>query len=396
MDFSVRWNDLQNRQGQTSDMTEFIPAGTRFLDLPTPFPMKRGGALYGARVAFETWGALTAARDNAVLILTGLSPDAHAAANEGNAEPGWWEAMLGPGKPIDTDRWFVVCVNSLGSCKGSTGPASINPATGDLYRLDFPGLSVEDIADAAAHVVRGLSIEHLACVIGNSMGGMTALALLLRHQGIAGSHINISGAAHALPFSIAIRSLQREAIRLDPQWNAGAYDDQHYPESGMRMARKLGVITYRSALEWDGRFGRVRLESDRPDDEPFGLEFQVESYLEGHARRFVRRFDPNCYLYLSRSMDWFDLGEYCQARCGDSDGDARRGLALVKVDKALVIGVRTDILFPLQQQQEIAEGLREGGADAHFLPLESPQGHDAFLVDIARFGPAVGGFLAEL
>jgi homoserine O-acetyltransferase len=150
----------------------------------------------------------------------------------------------------------------------------------------------------------------------------------------------------------------------------------------MRMARKLGVITYRSALEWDGRFGRVRLESDRDDEEPFGLEFQVESYLEGHSRRFVRRFDPNCYLYLSRSMDWFDLGE-----------DGLRG---IKVDKALAIGVHTDILFPLQQQQEIADGLREAGAESTFLPLESPQGHDAFLVDIARFGPAVGDFLAGL
>lgn len=381
-------------------MTEFIPPGTRFLDLPSPFPMKRGGALRGARVAFETWGTLTASRDNAILILTGLSPDAHAAANAGNAAPGWWEAMLGPGNPIDTDRWFVVCVNSLGSCKGSTGPASINPATGELYRLDFPELSVEDGADAAAHVVHDLRIERLACVIGNSMGGMVALALLLRHPGIARAHINISGAARALPFSIAIRSLQREAIRLDPQWNGGRYDDAHYPESGMRMARKLGVITYRSALEWDGRFGRVRLDQapqspDRPDDDPFGLEFQVESYLEGHARRFVRQFDPNCYLYLSRSMDWFDLGEYCQRR-GDSEDDARRGLALIQVDQALAIGVQTDILFPLQQQQEIAEGLREGGNDARFLPLESPQGHDAFLVDIARFGPAVAGFLDGL
>lgn len=382
-------------------MTEFIPAGTRFLALPSPFTMKRGGVLLGARVAYETWGTLSPARDNAVLILTGLSPDAHAAANAGDPAPGWWEAMLGPGKPIDTDRWFVVCVNQLGSCKGSTGPASINPATGDRYRLDFPDLSVEDGADAAAHAVHELGIERLACVIGNSMGGMTALALLLRHPGIARAHINISGAAHALPFSIAIRSLQREAIRLDPQWNGGQYDDEHYPESGMRMARKLGVITYRSALEWDGRFGRVRLDQsaqnpDRPDDDPFGLEFQVESYLEGHARRFVRNFDPNCYLYLSRSMDWFDLGEYCRARCGDSDTDARRGLALVRVDKVLSIGVRTDILFPLQQQQQIAEGLRKGGADARFLPLESPQGHDAFLVDIDRFGPAISGFLDAL
>lgn len=365
-------------------MTEFIPPGTRWFDLPSPFPMKRGGELHGARVAYETWGTLNAARDNAVLIVTGLSPDAHAASNEGNPEPGWWEAMLGPGKPIDSDRWFVICVNSLGSCKGSTGPASIDPRTGELYRLSFPDLSVEDGADAAAHLVRGLGIQSLACLIGNSMGGMTALAFLLRHPGLARSHINISGAAKALPFSIAIRSLQREAIRLDPNWNHGQYDDAHYPESGMRMARKLGVITYRSALEWDGRFGRVRLDSDRADEDPFGLEFEVESYLEGHARRFVRRFDPNCYLYLSRSMDWFDIGEY------------GGGLAAIRLEKALAIGVHTDILFPLQQQEEIAEGLRAGGADATFLPLPSPQGHDAFLVDIARFGPAVAEFLNAL
>lgn len=377
-------------------MTEFIPPGTRWFDLPSPFPMKRGGALNNARVAYETWGTLNAARDNAVLIVTGLSPDAHAASNEGNPEPGWWEQMLGPGKPIDSDRWFVVCVNSLGSCKGSTGPASINPDTGAPYRLSFPDLSIEDGAQAAAHVVRELGISSLACIIGNSMGGMTALAFLQLHSGLARSHINISGAAKALPFSIAIRSLQREAIRLDPNWNHGQYDDERYPEAGMRMARKLGVITYRSALEWDGRFGRVRLDSDRTDDEPFGLEFEVESYLEGHARRFVRRFDPNCYLYLSRSMDWFDLGEYCSDRQGNGEADTRAGLAGLRVDKALAIGVHTDILFPLQQQEEIAEGLRAGGADSRFLPLPSPQGHDAFLVDIARFGPAVGDFLNSL
>ena len=377
-------------------MTEFIPPGTRFIDLPANFPMKRGGRLHGGRIAYETWGTLSPARDNALLILPGLSPDAHAASSEANPDAGWWEAMLGPGKPIDTARWFVVCVNSLGSCKGSTGPASTHPATGEPYRLDFPELSVEDGADAAAHVVRALGVEQLACVIGNSMGGMVALALLFRHPGIARAHINISGAARALPFSIAIRSLQREAIRLDPNWNQGRYDDAHYPESGMRMARKLGVITYRSALEWDGRFGRVRLDSDQADGDPFGLEFAVESYLEAHARRFVRRFDPNCYLYLSRSMDWFDLGEYCVEACGSHDADARSVLARIPLERALSIGVHTDILFPLQQQQEIAEGLRQAGADARFLPLESPQGHDAFLVDFERFGPAIGGFLADL
>lgn len=371
-------------------MSEFIPPGTRYVDLPSPFAMKRGGALISARMAYETWGELNAARDNAILIVTGLSPNAHAAANDGNPEPGWWEAMLGPGKPIDSDHWFVICVNSLGSCKGSTGPASINPATGKAYRLDFPELAIEDLANAAHAVVAGLGIERLACIIGNSMGGMTALAYLLLHPGAARTHINVSGSARALPFSIAIRSLQREAIRLDPNWNHGNYDDAHYPENGMRMARKLGVVTYRSALEWDGRFGRVRFEDEgEHDDDPFGLEFEVERYLEGHARRFVHQFDPNCYLYLSRSMDWFDLDGY-------GGGDAMVGLAKIRVEKSLSIGVRTDILFPLQQQQQVADGLRAGGAQAEFLPLESPQGHDAFLVDIGRFGPAIGGFLASL
>jgi homoserine O-acetyltransferase len=335
-------------------MTEFVSPGTRFTDLPSPFAMKRGEALHGARMAYETWGTLDAAKSNAILILTGLSPSAHAAANAGNPEPGWWEAMVGPGKAIDTDRWFVLCVNSLGSCKGSTGPASMDPATGAPYRLAFPDLSIEDCANAAHAVVRTLGIDTLACVIGNSMGGMVALAYLKLHPGASRAHVNVSGSARALPFSIAIRSLQREAIRLDPQWNHGDYDDAHYPVNGMRMARKLGVVTYRSAMEWDGRFGRVRLEGEHDDDgDPFGLEFEVERYLEHHAQRFVHQFDPNCYLYLSRSMDWFDLAEY-------ADGDVMAGLASIRVEKSLSIGVHTDILFPLQQQEQVADGLRAG------------------------------------
>ncbi|PIQ37607.1 MAG: homoserine O-acetyltransferase [Lysobacterales bacterium CG17_big_fil_post_rev_8_21_14_2_50_64_11] len=369
-------------------MTEFIPPASRFFALPSPFAMKRGGALHGARLAYETWGALNANADNAILILTGLSPSAHAAANAEDRSDGWWQAMLGPGKPIDTDRWFVICANALGSCKGSTGPASVNPDTGETYRLAFPDLSIEDGASAAHALVSGLGITQLACLIGNSMGGMAALAYIHRFPDSARKHINISGSAQALPFSIAIRSLQREAIRLDPKWDEGNYTDASYPENGMRMARKLGVITYRSAMEWHGRFGRVRLDSEAREDDPFGMEFQVESYLEGHARRFVRQFDPNCYLYLSRSMDWFDLGEY-------AGGDVSHALAGLHIHRALVIGAQTDILFPLEQQEQIAEGLVAGGCNAEFVALPSPQGHDAFLVDIARFGPLVAGFLAD-
>ncbi|MCS7482445.1 homoserine O-acetyltransferase [Umezawaea endophytica] len=371
-------------------MGEFVPPATRFVDLPAGFAMKLGGELHGARIAYETFGEVNPARDNVVLILTGLSPSAHVAAHPDDPTPGWWDAMVGPGKPIDTNRWHVVCVNSLGSCMGSTGPPSSDPATGGPYRLGFPDLAVEDIADAAAWTVRALGFERLACVVGASMGGMSALALLARHPDLTRNHINISAAVHSLPFAIAVRSLQREAIRSDPRWDQGRYDEENYPDEGMRTARKLGMMTYRSAEEWEVRFGRSRVRSEPPTGSArFGLEFEVELYLHRHAHRFVRRFDPNSYLYLSRCVDWFDLGESC-------GGTEEEAFASMRLEKALVIGVQTDLLFPLRQQGRIADGLSAGGADVGFLALESQQGHDAFLVDTARFGPPVSKFLSEL
>jgi len=370
------------------------PDARRYLTLPSPFAMKHGGQLHGARVAYETWGELNPARDNAVLILTGLSPSAHAASNADDPTPGWWEAMIGPGKAIDTSRWLVICVNSLGSDKGSTCPASIDPATGKAYRLSFPELALEDVANAAHAVVDSLGIAQLACLIGCSMGGMSALAYMLLHPGSVRAHISVDTAPQAQPFAIAIRSLQREAIRLDPRWNEGNYDihaeeGSHYPDIGMSIARKLGVITYRSAMEWNGRFARIRLDSEQREDEPFGREFEVESYLEGHARRFVRNFDPNSYLYLSRASDWFDIAEY-------GHGSVLEGLKRIHIEQAMVIGVSTDILFPLQQQEQIAEGLEAAGARVEFVALDSPQGHDAFLVDIDNYSRAIGGFLTRL
>jgi homoserine O-acetyltransferase len=372
-------------------MTEFISAGTQFAALPSPFVFKRGGMIENGRMAFETWGVLNASRTNAVLILTGLSPSAHAASNSGNPDKGWWEAIIGPGKAIDTDIWHVICVNTLGSCKGSSGPASMNGQTGDYYRLQFPDLAIEDCARAAKAVLNHLEIPSLACLVGCSMGGMVALSFLQQFPLFTRSHINVSGSAQALPFSIAIRSLQREAIRLDPNWLNGQYDATHYPRNGMRIARKLGVVTYRSAMEWDGRFGRVRLNSEA-GNERFGMEFEVESYLDAHAERFVDQFDPNCYLYLSRSMDWFDL---CQS-CSAASTDILAALARLPLQKALVLGAVTDILFPLHQQQQIADGLARAGAETRFVALDSHQGHDAFLVDIDQFAPPIRQFLDTL
>ncbi|HEX5353571.1 MAG TPA: homoserine O-acetyltransferase [Rhodanobacteraceae bacterium] len=371
----------------------------QYFALPSPFAMKRGGKLHGARLAYETWGTLNGARDNALLILTGLSPSAHAARNAVDDSPGWWEDIVGPGKALDTRRWFVICVNSLGSCKGSSGPASTNPATGKPWRLGFPDLSLEDVGNAGYELARGLGIERLAALVGCSMGGMAALGCLAHHPGFARTHVSVCTAPRAQPFAIAIRSLQREAIRLDPNWNEGDYDlhaegGGHYPETGMNIARKLGVITYRSALEWRGRFGRIRLDPGQREDDPFGAEFEIESYLNAHARRFTRAFDPNCYLYLSRASDWFDLAEY--GGTPDPTTSVRNALAKMKLERALVIGVETDILFPLEQQQQLAEDLRATGTDTTFTGLDSPQGHDAFLVDTGRFGAAIGAFMATL
>jgi homoserine O-acetyltransferase len=347
------------------------------------FAMVRG-ELSSPTIAYETWGTLNAEHSNAVLIFTGLSPSSHVASSGEDPSPGWWEDMVGPGKPLDTNRYFVICVNSLGSCFGSTGPASINPATKDHYRLSFPVLCVEDIANAGAALLDHLQVSTLHTVLGASMGGMTALAFALQHPGRAQGMISISAAARSQPFSIAIRSLQREMIRRDEAWKAGNYDFDAPPAIGMRLARKLGMISYRSASEWTERFGRERALDEAPRNDPFGLDFEVESYLEAHANKFVGSFDANCYLYLSRAMDLFDVA--------DQGGSLDKGLARIGLQRALIIGVETDFLFPIEQQEELAQGLTSYVADVEFMRLASLQGHDSFLVDMDRFRPAVARF----
>ena len=237
-----------------------MPSATQYLHIDRPLCFKKGGRLESYTLAYETWGTLNEDATNAVLIQSGLSPNAHAASNSLDPSPGWWEPMVGHGKPIDADRYFIIGLNSLGSCKGSTGPASTDPETGRPYRLDFPPLSIEDIAAAAHQLVRHLGIEQLCTMVGPSMGGMSSLAYLQQNPRGARHFLTVSSSPNSEPFSIAIRSLQRELIVSDPLWNDGNYDDENWPVKGMRMARKLGMLSYRSSQEWRTRFGRREQE----------------------------------------------------------------------------------------------------------------------------------------
>jgi homoserine O-acetyltransferase len=367
---------------------ELSPA-TRIARLPKPLALRRGGALHGVEIAYESWGKLAPSRDNAVLLFTGLSPSAHAASNVADPAPGWWEDMIGPGKALDSDRFHIICVNSLGSCFGSTGPASPDPATGERYSRRFPVLSVEDIALAAHEALRTLGIERLHAVVGNSLGGFSALAYALQFPQAAARAVLSSSATCSLPFAIAIRSLQRELIRRDPAWQGGDYPAEREPIAGMQLARKIGMLSYRSPLEWDARFHRrrvARLEDAPPDG--FGPQFEVEAYLQAHADRFVGGFDANCYLQISRSMDLFDAADH-------GGGDLVAAFARLKLEAALVIGVETDILFPVHQQAELARLLHAPGRSVEFARLDCVQGHDSFLIETARFGAAIGPFLAR-
>jgi len=363
-----------------------MTAARKCYEFPGDYEMYRGGVLHKPVLAYETWGTLNPERDNAIVIFTGLSPSAHATSSQEDPSPGWWEEMVGPSRPIDTRHFFVICVNSLGSCFGSTGPASVNPQTGELYRLDFPVLALEDVAITAHEVIRHLGIEKLFGIVGPSMGGMTTLAYAAMFPGTYRRLALISTGPRSLPFATAFRSLQRELIRKDPDWQEGNYEPEAGPIQGMRLARKVGMITYRSAEEWEQRFGRERVTQERRAGDSFALDFEVESYLESNANKFIGQFDANCYLYLSRASDLFDIAEH--GGCVDA------ALGCIRAEQVLVVGVNTDLLFPLHQQQELADTLAAAGNSVRFEALESIQGHDSFLVDMDRFRPVISQFLS--
>jgi homoserine O-acetyltransferase len=369
----------------------FTTTATRHVKLESlpdgGMPMWRGGCLPEVTLAYESWGELNAAADNAILIFTGLSPSAHAASSAEDSSPGWWEYMIGPGKAIDTDRFFVVCANSLGGCYGSTGPGSIDPETGQSYGADFPDVTVEDIASSGYYLMRELGVKKLHAAVGSSMGGMSSIAYAMQYPGEIAYLVSISAATQALPLTIALRSLQREIIRSDPDWNEGRYTDDTRPLVGMSLARKLGLVSYRAADEWNSKFDRSRMPPEKLTGKRFEREFEIENYLEYNAQKFIHSFDPNSYLYLSRAMDWFDIAEH-----GDSISD---GMSKIDVNKALVVGVTTDILFPSRQQKEIADVMRATGTEVDYVEIDSVNGHDAFLIDDEHFSPVVKKFLNE-
>ncbi len=350
----------------------------------SPWPLRAGGELPGFEIAYETWGELNAGRDNALLLCTGLSASSHARSSAADPAPGWWEGMIGPGGFIDTDRWFVICCNVLGGCFGSTGPASTDPRQGRPYGLSFPLLTIPDLAASQALLLDELGIECLDTVVGSSMGGMQALAFAAWLPDRTRRLVAISAPGRSYPLSISLRFVQRQAVMRDAAWRGGDYYPGPGPRDGLHLARQIGTITYRSGPEWDRRFARERV---RPRPADLGPDFQVESYLLHQGDRFVDAdFDASSYLYLSKAMDLWDLGEDAPSY--------EEGVARIRAH-SLLVGVTTDLLFPVHQQEEVARILREWGRDCRFVRMESVYGHDAFLIDIERFGRILRSFLDE-
>ncbi len=381
---------------------------THHLELPRALKLDGGRILHPVVIAYETYGTLAPARDNVILICHALSGDAHAAgfsrapaagstrdgfgAEERDADRrsdlGWWDGMIGPGKAFDTDRYYVVSTNLLGGCRGTTGPSSTNPATGAPYGSDFPVITVADMVRAQRAFLRELGISRLAAVAGGSLGGMQALEWAVLYPDEVDAIIPIAS-THALrPQGVAWNAIARSAITADPDWQDGHYHDSgRMPGAGMGIARMIGHVTYLSARALANKFNR-RLQAG--DDIRFVLtepEFAVESYLQHQARSFVRRFDANTYLYLSRALTYFDLARQY------GDGSLERALSGVRA-RTLLIAFSSDWLYPPECSQELASALRGGGREVELHVIDAPYGHDCFLLEEARQTPMIRRFLA--
>jgi len=355
-----------------------------------PFCLESGESLSPVTLAYETYGALNVDRSNAILICHALSGSAHAAGflDDDPDKLGWWEDTIGPGKAFDTDRFFVICSNVIGSCYGSTGPASINPATGVPYGLHFPVVTVGDMVRAQVKLIDHLGIDKLLCVAGGSMGGMQVLEWAAHHPQRLHSAIPIATTAHHSPMLIAFSEVGRQAIYADPAWNHGAYYDQpQKPDAGLAVARMVGHITYLSEESMQIKFGR-RLQGLEKYGYEFDTEFEVESYLKYNGHKFTQRFDANSYLYVTKAMDYFDLTQ--------PTGSLAAAFADSTHVKFLVISFTSDWLYPSYHSKQLVSALTAAGVDVTYLDVKSSWGHDAFLLEVDTMTNLLGSFLERL
>ncbi|XP_072014699.1 serine O-succinyltransferase-like [Amphiura filiformis] len=349
-----------------------------------PFSVKYNeGILPELTIAYETFGTLNEDKSNAVIIFCGLSASSHIRSHKDNPAPGWWEKFVGPGCAVDTNEFFVICCNNLAGCYGTTGPSSINPTTGQPYGTTFPIISVDDIVHSQFLLLDHFGIDKVYATVGSSLGGMTSLLSPALYPDRVGRAICISCCAQTHPTSISLRYLQRRAIMTDPNWARGHYYGESYPRMGMKLAREIATITYRSGPEWGNRFGRKRTHNNAsPSLCPY---FEIEEYIEYQGESFSTKFDPNSLLYISKAMDLFDMSE--------GYSSLLEGVSRVKCP-VMIIGVQTDILIPCWQQKEIADLLKKSGNTAvTYYELDSLYGHDTFLLDLSNVGSAVKGQL---
>lgn len=343
-----------------------------------------GATLSPVEVAYETYGQPDSGRSNAILITHAFTGDAHAAgiSHEGG-KPGWWDNMIGPGKAFDTDRYFVICSNVLGGCQGTTGPGSLNPATGKPYAMSFPVITIRDMVRLQRMLIGHLDISKLLCVAGGSMGGMQALEWAVSYPEMVCSTIPIATTWRHSAQQIAFNEVGRQAIMADPDWAMGEYYEGKPPARGLSVARMVGHITYMSDESMREKFGR-RLREKEKFGFDFGVDFEVESYLRYRGNQFVSRFDANSYLYITKAEDYFDL----------TNGTGKLSDAFHTVDtRFLVISFTSDWLYPSYQSQEIVRVLRRLNGDVAYCDLQSNYGHDAFLVDVVEQTETVRGFL---
>lgn len=429
-------SEVSSLEGGPEPSYSFVQSGFEVYKSQKPIFFDNGGFLPDFEIAYETWGELSPEKDNLVMIHTGLSASSHAKSQPKNSKLGWWEDFIGAGKYIDTDKYFVVCTNVLGGCYGSTGPSSRDPANNDYYGTRFPIITVNDMVRAQRELVRDVfGVSKIHASVGASMGGMQSLAYAWEFPDEVEKVVSISGCARSHPYSIALRHTQRQVLMSDPNWNRGFYYDKIPPHVGMKLAREIATVTYRSGPEWESRFGRNRADESKPV--AFCPDFLVETYLDHAGEKFCLEYDANSLLYVLKAMDMFDLGvgnrskaarqrmeaaksnsfanetesnvpkEKYQERIDKATispeealEDLREGMRKISHKDVLIVGVESDILFPVWQQREIAEVLK---ATSHqkdnikYFELGtdiSNYGHDTFLLSLDHIGPPVKEFLA--